>query len=244
MFKVLMAVPLLVAAIATPAFAEGPMVGVSIGGAVVGPPTLSTGALNTNLQWTSDVTVRGPVLGDYSEGTIGLLNRSQALTLDQARVFETSSLLLGLGAHLSSFHVGVEGEVAFLHEIVQNGGGTLAFHNGAGLILGPYVGVTLPFLHSEFSAIDLSLHYPVLTWLDDQPGPRLMLTLWLGAPAKGTADDDSDDDGTDGDGKPMEQPAPKPKGTDGGLKSQDHATEVKPDGVAPKAAPKTPVKKP
>lgn len=241
----LLAVPFLMAAAPAPAPAPSPspsrdqadimMVGVGVGGGLVGAPTSASGTVNTNLQWNSLLAFRGPLLTSFTEGTIGLLSRSQALGVNHTEVFETSGLVLGFGAKYRGFHAGLEGEADLLHQIVPDPStaGTLMFHEGAGLVLEPYVGVTLPFLRSEFSTLDLTLHYPIWKLLDDSIGPRLELTLWVGTPPKA----DKDDDDSDESGASQARTGVKGGHTkDGGLKGQPGETIITPE--PPSAAPK------
>jgi hypothetical protein len=190
----LAAFPLLLAG---PAMAEAPGVGVSLGGGLIGPPTNAAGQFNTNFQWTSDVQFRGEPAGPYTEASLGILSRGQVVGMNKDKVFETSGLTLSLGAKAWILHVGITGELSLLREIVQDptaSGFGVQFHNGAGFIVEPYAAVTLPFLHSEISDLDLSFHYPVLNTIEPSIGPRVMLTLWLGVPEKKAMEEDKDQD--------------------------------------------------
>ncbi|MDB5102273.1 MAG: hypothetical protein JWM80_6694 [Cyanobacteria bacterium RYN_339] len=228
-FRALLAVPFLLAALAGPAVAETPGLGVSVGGGLVGPPTSATGQFNTNFQWTSGVHFRGEPAGEFTEAAFCFLSRGQVVGMGRDKVFETSGLALSFGAKAWILHVGIQGELSLLREIVQDTtvpGFGLQFHNGAGFIVEPYAAITLPFLHSEISDLDLSFHYPVLNTLEPSIGPRVMLTLWLGTPAKKPGEDpekepdkdpdenkdpDNDDTNKDQEMRPTPKPSESPK---------------------------------
>jgi hypothetical protein len=227
LFGALAAIPLLMAGLCAPANAEAPGVGVSLGGGLVGPPTNAAGQVNTNFQWISGVHFRGEPAGEFTEASLSLLTRSQAIGINRDKVFETSGLAIGVGAKAWILHVGVQGELALLREIIQDPsvpGFGLQFHNGAGFIVEPYAAVTLPFLHSEISDLDLSFHYPVLNTVDPSIGPRVMLTLWLGVPPK-TTDDDKDKDPED---KDSDEKTPKDPDQDDTNKDQEMKPTPKP----------------
>jgi hypothetical protein len=226
------AVSLLLSGAALPAFADGPMVGVSIGGGLSGPPQNANGSVNTNVQWNSGVFIRAEPLGHQSEASIGIFTRSQALSQGHESVFDTSGLQLSAGAKLGILHVGIDGELSALHSIVLDPGtpGTLMFHNGAGVVLEPYVGLSLPFFKSEFTDLELSFHYPVFKMLEDSIGPRLQLTLWVGTPTK-TEDDENDGETPDNKPDGMTTPDDKPDSSslpDGSKKGDNAAGTVQP----------------
>lgn len=206
LFRALVALPVLVGASAGPALAEPPSIGVSMGAGPSGPLSNAAGQVNTNYQWNSGVYFRGEPL-PWTEAKIGLLSRSQALSMNQDSVFETSGLSLAFGAKAWFLHAGIGGELSLLRSIVQNTAvpGTMRFHNGAGFVIEPYLGVTLPFLHTEFSELELSVHYPVYKMLEDSIGPRVQLTIWLGAPDKKDGDEEEEEE-EDGEDKPGDKP--------------------------------------
>jgi hypothetical protein len=242
LFRALAALPVLVGALASPALADAPSIGVSMGAGPSGPFTnATTGQVNTNYQWNSGVYFRGEPL-PWTEAKIGILSRSQALSMNQDSVFETSGLSMAFGAKAWFLHAGIGGELSYLRSIVQNSAapGTLRFHNGAGFVIEPYLGATLPFLHTEFSELELSVHYPIFQMLEASIGPRVQLTIWLGAPEKKDVDDEEeeeDEDKPDEDGKPdMEEDDPDEDDT-------DRDEEMRPT-PAPTPSPKPPAPKP
>jgi hypothetical protein len=242
------AVPFLLAALAGPALAVGPMVGVSVGGGLSGPPQNANGTVNTNVQWNSGVYFRAEPAGQYSEASIGIFTRAQALSQARDSVFDTSGLQLSVGAKAGFLHLGVDGELSALHSIVQDATapGTLMFHNGAGIVVEPYVGLSLPFFKSEFTDLELSFHYPVFKLLEDSIGPRLQLTLWVGTPDKGMTDDKDDSDTPDNKPDGVTTPDDKPDSSneDGGTKADDSSKEAKPDAKEGKPDSKKSVPKP
>jgi len=193
-FHALLALPILLGALATPALAlEGSGFGASFGGGFVGPYT--GGVPNT--QFSSGLHYRLEPLGPYTEAMLSYVTRSQSLSAGRDYVFETAGLNASIGAKAFFLHAGVGAEVAYLRAIRPSATapGQLEFANGAGVLVEPYVGVTLPFINTGFSELELKLHWPVpvLNRLDPSVGPRLMLTLWLGTPV-GEDDEDEDED--------------------------------------------------
>ena len=181
----LAAVPFLLAVLAGPARAEGPTVGLAYGGGLVGPPTGANGALNTNVQGLSGIFIRAQPAGPWTEASIGLLSRGQALGMNRDKVYETSGLALSIGAKAGFFHASIDGELSLLHEIVQDpsAAGSLMFHNGAGVVIEPHVSEpiangTAPAPTAEPEPLDdPPLHASAFHGFS--PGPVMLAFGWL-----------------------------------------------------------------
>ncbi len=189
----LVAVAVMTAASAPPATAAS-SIGVSFGAGKLEPANPWT---FDAYQQTSNFRFRFDAGSPYTEVLFGLVNRAQTLAPSKQYVFETSGVTLAAGAHYGFVRAGLGLEAAWLRQIVLDSGapGTLRFHSGGGFILEPYAGVILPFMKTEVTEIELSLHYPVaVNTLDPAIGPRLLLTLWLGGEALGDDEEDDEDD--------------------------------------------------
>lgn len=158
--------------------------------------------------------------GPWTEGMVGLTGRTQALSATRTSVFETSGLQLALGLHAWRLHGGLSGSGELLREIVPNEAapGQLRFHNGAGVVVEPYLGLDL--FDAGPIQVQLMGFYPVWQMLKaDSVGPRVMLTLWV-APG---ADKDHDDEDAEG-------PSPSPSGGPEGTKSVGPEEPAGPEG--------------
>lgn len=150
--------------------------------------------------------------GSWHEGMVGITSRTQALSANRSSVFETSGLQLAYGLKAWNLHAGLGVSGELLREIVANetAPGQLRFHNGAGVVVEPYVALDL-FKFNPFQ-VQLVGYYPIWQMLkSDSVGPRAMLTLWV-APGAGDDSDESDD------------PSPSPSTGD---------TSSEPKGVGP-----------
>lgn len=186
----LVAVAVMTAAAAPPASAAS-SIGVSVGAGKLEPA--SPWSFDA-YQQTSNFRFRFDAGSPYTELMVGLVNRAQTLAPSKQYVFETSGLSLAAGAHYGFVRAGLGLEAAWIRQIVMDPGtpGTLRFHSGGGFIVEPYAGVILPFMKTEVTEIELSLHYPVaVNTVDPAIGPRLLLTLWLGGEA---LDDDEEEE--------------------------------------------------
>lgn len=189
----LVAVAVMVAAASPPASAKT-SVGVSVGAAQLDPANpMRFDAYHS----TSNFRLRFDAGSPYTELMFGLVNRSQALDATRQYVFDTSGVSISAGAHYGFLRAGVGLEAAWLRQIVMDASASptsLRFHNGGGFVVEPFVGVLLPFLKTDATELELSLHYP-LPGLRPDPaiGPRLLLTLWLGGEALEDSEDDDEE---------------------------------------------------
>lgn len=185
-------------------------VGVSVGLAQLDP---AKPASFESYHTTSNVRFRWEALSPYTDMTFGIVSRAQALDGTHNYVFETSGLALSAGGRLGFFRAGLGLEAAWLRQIVQdpNTPGTLKFHNGGGFVVEPYAGVILPFLKSDVTELEISVHYPLAALKPDPAiGPRVLLTLWLGGEGGDDEDETDEEDKEDQPEMPGEAPSTEP----------------------------------
>lgn len=177
LFSALLAAAALSAAWSAPAAALS--MGVSGGWS---PTDLARPTQLDQLQSSSGVRFRWSLPLPLTEMGITFNNRAQALSPGRNYVFDTAGLALEGGFNLGWLRLGSSLEAAWLRQILPDTAapGTLRFHNGAGFIVEPYLGVLLPFLQGARSSLELSVHYPLpQVNVDSAIGPRFMFTLWF-----------------------------------------------------------------
>lgn len=157
--------------------------------------------------------------GSWHEGMLGLTGRSQALSANRSSVFETSGLQLAYGLRAWNLHAGLSASGELLREIVPNEAapGEMRFHNGAGVVVEPYVALDL-FRVNPFQ-VQVMGFWPVWQMLkSDSVGPRVMLTLWVAPGDK------------EGDDEPSPSPSTETSSSEGG-KSVGPEEEAGPEGA-------------
>lgn len=131
-------------------------------------------------QYSSAMHFRSHPWGEFSDTLFSLVTRSQALSQDKKQAFESFGLGTTVGAKWWFLRGGLGLELAWAKRLqIDAPSGTLAYANSPAFFVEPYIGAALPFLKTDFSELDVRLHWPVYS-TDPVFGPRVMLTLWLG----------------------------------------------------------------
>lgn len=140
----------------------------------------SVGTDPRNWQYSSALHFRNHPWGEYSDTLISLVTRNQALSVDKKTAFESFGIGTAFGAKWSFLRAGLGLELAWAKRLQMDPAtSTLAYANSPAFFVEPYIGASLPFLKTDFSELDVRLHWPVYS-TDAVFGPRVMLTLWLG----------------------------------------------------------------
>lgn len=150
-----------------------------------------------NWQYSSAMHFRSHPYGEYSDMLFSLVTRSQALSVDKKSAFESFGLGTAFGGKWSFLRGGLGLELAWAKRLqVDAASGTLNYANSPVFFVEPYVGAALPFLKTDFSELDIRLHWPVYS-TDAVFGPRVMLTLWLGGGIEEDEEYEEEDEETD-----------------------------------------------
>jgi hypothetical protein len=182
-------------------------------------------------QYSSAMHFRHHPWGEYSDTLFSLITRSQQISQDKRTAFESFGLGTTVGAKWWFLRGGLGLELAWAKRLSADPAGNLSYNNSPAFLVEPYVGAELPFLKTDFTELDVRLHWPVYS-TDALIGPRVMLTLWVGGGVD-TEEEEYDEEEEETDEEPTEEDEEE-------MDEEEEEAAPAPAPSKPQSAPKAP----